>query len=64
MQTSFLLGYIARWRPLAPLGKAWGGGVDRLGWRSMQGHACLTLRNVGGASELRLLWITPMRKPS
>lgn len=47
VQTSFLLGYLARWRPLAPLGKVWDGGVNRLGWRSMQGHACLTLRKAG-----------------
>jgi hypothetical protein len=47
VQTSFLLGYLARWRPLAPLGKAWDGGVNRLGWRSMQDHACLTLRKAG-----------------
>lgn len=52
VQTSFLFGYLARWRPLAPLARAWDDGVNRLAWRSMQGHACLTLRKAGqGAGD-------------
>jgi SAM-dependent methyltransferase len=54
VQTSFLFGYLVRWRPLAPLARAWDGGVNRLAWRSMQGHACLTLRKAGQSAGDRM----------
>lgn len=50
-QTSFLWGYLARWRPLGSLARAWDGGVNRLGWRSLQGHVCLTLRKGALAAQ-------------
>jgi SAM-dependent methyltransferase len=46
-QTSFVLGYLARWPALVPLARAWDGSVNRLALHRLQGHVCLTLRKPG-----------------
>jgi SAM-dependent methyltransferase len=47
-QASFLWGYLARWRLLDLVGRAWDQVVNGLELRRFQGHVCMTLRKGQG----------------